>query len=47
MMDVHTDEFGYSEIDPPYLVKQDTMIGSGNLQNLRIIFTEMKKPIYG
>ena len=31
MMDVHTDEFGYSEIDPPYLVKQDTMIGSGNL----------------
>ena len=27
MMDVHTDEFGYEEIDPPYLVKQETMIG--------------------
>ncbi|MBS17367.1 MAG: serine--tRNA ligase [Chloroflexi bacterium] len=35
MMDVHTDEFGYSEIDPPYLVKQDTMIGSGNLPKFR------------
>jgi len=35
MMDVHTDEFGYSEIDPPYLVKQDTMIGSGNLPKFK------------
>ena len=34
-MDVHTDEFGYSEIDPPYLVKQDTMIGSGNLPKFK------------
>lgn len=35
MMDTHTDEFGYSEIDPPYLVKEDTMIGSGNLPKFR------------
>ena len=35
MMDVHTDEFGYIEIDPPYLVKQETMIGSGNLPKFR------------
>jgi len=35
MMDTHTDEFGYSEIDPPYLVKEETMIGSGNLPKFR------------
>lgn len=35
MMDVHTDEFGYEEIDPPYLVKQETMIGSGNLPKFK------------
>tara|TARA_B110000438_G_scaffold50511_1_gene51006 strand:+ start:3802 stop:5061 length:1260 start_codon:yes stop_codon:yes gene_type:complete len=35
MMDIHTDEFGYIEIDPPYLVKEETMIGSGNLPKFR------------
>ena len=35
MMDTHTDEFGYSEIDPPYLVKEETMIGSGNLPKFK------------
>ena len=35
MMDVHTNEFGYTEIDPPYLVKRETMIGSGNLPKFR------------
>lgn len=35
MMDVHTDEFGYTEIDPPYLVKKETMIGSGNLPKFK------------
>ena len=35
MMDVHTNEFGYTEIDPPYLVKKETMIGSGNLPKFR------------
>ena len=28
-------EFGYSEIDPPYLVKEETMIGSGNLPKFK------------
>mgnify|MGYP001158729853 FL=1 len=35
MVDTHTDEFGYSEIDPPYLVKEETMIGSGNLPKFK------------
>jgi seryl-tRNA synthetase len=35
MMDIHTDEFGYTEIDPPYLVKKDTMVGSGNLPKFK------------
>ena len=35
MMDVHTNEFGYTEIDPPYLVKKETMIGSGNLPKFK------------
>ena len=31
MLDTHTKEFGYSEIMPPVLVKQDTMAGTGQL----------------
>ncbi len=30
-LDVHTREQGYIEIEPPYLVKRETMTGSGNL----------------
>jgi len=30
-LDVHTREQGYIEIEPPYLVRRDTMTGSGNL----------------
>ena len=31
MLDVHTGEHGYTEVAPPYLVRQDTMVASGNL----------------
>ena len=31
MMDLHVQEHGYQETYPPFLVKQETMIGSGNL----------------
>lgn len=31
MLDVHTREFGYSEFSPPYLVKRETMQGTGQL----------------
>jgi seryl-tRNA synthetase len=31
MLDVHTREHGYTEIYPPYLVKQECLFGSGNL----------------
>ena len=31
MLDVHTKEFGYTEIMPPYLVNEKAMIGAGQL----------------
>ena len=35
MLDVLTEEHGYTEIDPPLLVKPETMLGSGNLPKFR------------
>ena len=35
MLDVHTNEPGYTEIDPPLLVRPETMQGSGNLPKFR------------
>ena len=31
MLDTHTREFGYTEYQPPYLVKSETMAGTGQL----------------
>ena len=31
MLDLHTNEFGYTEVAPPYLVREDTAYGTGNL----------------
>ena len=31
MLDLHTNEFGYTEITPPYLVREETAFGTGNL----------------
>jgi seryl-tRNA synthetase len=31
MLDVHTGQHGYSEITPPYLVKEQILVGTGNL----------------
>ena len=31
MLDMHTDEHGYTEIAPPYMVNRDSMIGTGQL----------------
>ena len=31
LLDTLVDEFGYEEINPPYLVRQETLVGSGNL----------------
>ena len=35
MLDVHTEEHGYTEIDPPLLVRGETMTGSGNLPKFK------------
>lgn len=35
MLDINTERFGYTEIDTPVLVKQETMIGSGNLPKFK------------
>jgi len=31
MLDLHTAEHGYSEVYPPFMVKRDCLVGSGNL----------------
>jgi seryl-tRNA synthetase len=31
MLDLHTGEFGYTEVSPPYLVREETAYGTGNL----------------
>ncbi|MBX0326480.1 serine--tRNA ligase [Oscillochloris sp. ZM17-4] len=31
MLDVHTQQHGYSEITPPYVVKEEVLVGTGNL----------------
>jgi seryl-tRNA synthetase len=31
MLDLHTTEFGYTEVSPPYLVREETAYGTGNL----------------
>ncbi|HEX5320741.1 MAG TPA: serine--tRNA ligase [Stellaceae bacterium] len=31
MLDLHTREFGYTEVAPPYLVREETAFGTGNL----------------
>ncbi len=31
MLDLHTGEFGYREVSPPYLVREETAFGTGNL----------------
>lgn len=31
MLDIHTKEFGYTEVAPPYLVKDNAMFGTGQL----------------
>jgi seryl-tRNA synthetase len=31
MLDLHTNEFGYTEVSPPYLVREEIAYGTGNL----------------
>ncbi|WP_129627506.1 serine--tRNA ligase [Candidatus Oscillochloris fontis] len=31
MLDLHTQQHGYSEITPPYVVKEEVLVGTGNL----------------
>lgn len=31
MLDIHTNEFGYTEVNPPYLVKDHALMGTGQL----------------
>ncbi len=35
MLDIHSNEFGYTEIEPPLLVRGETMTGSGNLPKFK------------
>ena len=35
MLDLHTNEHGYAEINPPLLVRNDVMFGTGQLAEVR------------
>ena len=35
MLDLHTNEHGYTEINPPLLVRDDVMFGTGQLPKFR------------
>jgi seryl-tRNA synthetase len=35
MLDLHTDTFGYTEVNPPVLVRDDAMFGTGQLPKFR------------
>jgi seryl-tRNA synthetase len=35
MLEVHTEEFGYTEILPPFLVREEAAFGTGNLAEVR------------
>ena len=35
MLDLHTGEHGYTEVDPPLLVRDDAMVGTGQLPKFR------------
>ena len=35
MLDIHTDENGYTEVLPPFLVNSDSLIGTGNLPKFK------------
>ena len=53
MLDLHTSEHGYTEMNPPLLVRDDTMFGTAQLpkfeddqfETLRTINPEIGKPI--
>ena len=34
MIDIHTKDFGFTEVAPPYLVREEAMYGTGQLPNL-------------
>ena len=35
MLDLHTSEHGYTEVNPPLLVRDDTMFGTAQLPKFR------------
>ena len=37
MMDLHSDQHGYEEILPPYIVNRDSLVGTGQLPSLKRI----------
>ena len=45
MLDIHTTEFGYTEIVPPYLVRDEVMFGTGQLPKFSEDQFATRKPI--
>ena len=47
MLDLHTDEHGYTEINPPLLVRDDTMFGTAQLPKFEEDQFAARKPMFG
>ena len=41
MIDTHVDEHGYEEVYVPYIVNKDSLLGTGQLLNLKMIYLRL------
>ncbi len=45
MLDIHTEEFGYTEVNPPLLVKEHAAYGTGNLPKFKEDLFRASRPL--
>ena len=44
MLDLHTSSFGYQEVNPPFLVRDDACLAPDSCRNLPMIFSTTRIP---
>ncbi len=47
MLDLHTEQFGYTEVSPPYIVRDQTMFGTGQLPRFETDLFATSKELSG
>ena len=45
MLDLHTGEFGYEEVNPPFLVRDNAVFGTAQLPRLEMIYSASRNLI--